>query len=98
MFRHSNNITGIHTITKILLDDIFTQQQYYRKRIKCPSYYYYKFNGQSYKWEEGCFLVSFPAQFPVNIPVSTERMWTGGWSGGLAGRYSPLQRQTHEIT
>ena len=66
MLLHSNN--------KILLDDVFTQQQYYRKRIKCPSYYYYKFNSQFYKWEEECFLVGFPAQFPVNISESTERM------------------------
>ena len=45
-----------------------------------------------------CFLVGFPGQVPVNISESTERMLTGEWSGGLAGKYSPFQRQTYEIT
>ena len=45
-----------------------------------------------------CFLVGFPDQFPVNISESTERMLAGEWSGRLAGKYSPLQRKTHEIT
>merc|ERR1712089_88078 len=34
MFRHSNNNTGIHTITKRLLDDAFAQQQYYKFHSK----------------------------------------------------------------
>ena len=58
----------------------------------------YKFNDQSYKWRGYCFLVGFPGQVPVNISESTERMLTGEWSGGLAGKYSPFQRQTYEIT
>ena len=58
----------------------------------------YKFNDQSYKWRGYCFLVDLPGQVPVNISESTERMLTGEWSGGLAGKYSPLQRKTHEIT
>ena len=44
------------------------------------------------------FLVGLPDQFPVNISESTERMLAGEWSGRLAGKYSPLQRKTHEIT
>merc|ERR1712101_30084 len=45
-----------------------------------------------------CFLVGFPDQFPVNISESTERMLAGEWSGRLAGKYSPLQIKTYEIT
>ena len=44
------------------------------------------------------FLVDLPDQFPVNISVSTERMLAGEWSGSLAGKYSPLQRKSYEIT
>ena len=44
------------------------------------------------------FLVGLPDQFPVNISVSTERMLAGEWSGSLAGKYSPLQRKSYEIT
>ncbi len=45
-----------------------------------------------------CFLVDLPDQFSVNISDYTERMLAGEWSGRLAGKYSPLQRKTHEIT
>ena len=45
-----------------------------------------------------CFLVGFPDQFPANISESTERMLAGEWSGRLAGKYSPLQIKTYEIT
>merc|ERR1712115_442890 len=45
-----------------------------------------------------CFLVGLPDQFPVNISESTERMLAGEWSGRLAGKYSPLQIKTYEIT
>ena len=64
----------------------------------------YKFNDRDPKLKSStklrgwCFPVGFPGQVPGNISESTEKIRTGEWSGGLAGKFSPFQRQTYEIT